>query len=278
MRTDHAANSGARLALIFVALAMIVPLTQAQDDEFDAYKLRIGAFWFHSFPSGNFQSSGQRGFGVVDIDKDLGFADFDTFAGKFDWRFARKHHLYFVVIPFNRSRERMLNRSFTFQGQTFEAQLTTHSDMKASLYAPGYQYDILRRKRGHLGIGIQFNLFDVDASITADAQTVNGVPRPARSVSGSFLAPIPVAGPEFRYYLTNSPRLFVDGNLYGMYLFGYGNFISTGADLGVTLNEHLSVTAGYSLGSRLRVKSNATDRIGIRLTQQGSIVGLEYSF
>ena len=41
-----------------------------------------------------------------------------------------------------------------------------------------------------------------------------------------FIAgPIPVAGPDFRFYIL--PKLFVDGNLFGMYLFGYGNFVST---------------------------------------------------
>jgi hypothetical protein len=38
-----------------------------------------------------------------------------------------------------------------------------------------------------------------------------------------------------------------------MYLFGYGNFVSTTNDLGLTVNKHLSVNAGYSLGSRLVV-------------------------
>jgi len=49
----------------------------------------------------------------------------------------------------------------------------------------------------------------------------------AVSAEGSLLAPIPVFGPQFRYYLTDSPRLFVEGNLLGMHLFGYGNFVST---------------------------------------------------
>jgi hypothetical protein len=63
-----------------------------------------------------------------------------------------------------------------------------------------------------------------------------------------------------------------------MYFFGYGNFVSSGGALGLTLTKHLSLSAGYQLGSRLVVKSNATDRIGLRLTQKGSIVGLQYSF
>jgi len=88
-----------------------------------------------------------------------------------------------------------------------------------------------------------------------------------------------VAGPEFRVYLTNSPRLYVDGNIYGMYLFGYGNFLSTADYVGVTVVKHLSVNAGYQLGSRLVVKNNnSNDRIGIHLTQTGPIAGLQVSF
>jgi hypothetical protein len=249
-----------------------------KEEEFDQYKLRISAFWFHSEPSGEFQSAGQRGFGIVDIHRDLGFDPFDTVAGKVDWRFARKHHFYFTVSPFSRTKTRTLDRSFTFQGQTFDLGLVTNSELLAHMFAPGYQYDIIRRRRGHLGVAVQFDLFDTDAKISAAAQTSNGVFRPARSVEGSLLAPIPVAGPEFRIYLTNSPRLFVEGNVYGMYFFGYGNFISSGGTLGVTLSKQLSVNGGYQLGSRLVVHNNSTDRIGLRLTQVGSLAGLQFSF
>jgi hypothetical protein len=260
--------------LVFAASSALF----AQTEEFDSYKIRISSYWFHSSPSGSLQGSGQRGAGVVDFERDLSFSDIDTLAAKFDWRFARKHHLYFVVSPLSRSRQKSLTRTFSFQGQTFDAGLVAESDIKANLYAPGYQYDIFRRRRWHLGLAVQFDLFDIDATIAADTQTVNGVSRPARTASGSLLAPIPVAGPEFRLYLTNSPRVFVEGNVYGMYLFGYGNFVSSGGTLGVTLTKNLSANAGYQLGSRLTVKNNASDRIGIRLTQTGSIVGLQFTF
>lgn len=136
--------------------------------------------------------------------------------------------------------------------------------MGGSQGPPGYQYDIIRRKRGHLGIGVQVNLFNANASLSAAAQvTSDGVQHAAMSASGSLLAPIPVAGPQCRLYMTNSPRLYVEGNVYGMYLFGYGNFVSTADDLGLTLTKHLSVNAGYQLGSRLVVNNNNANRIGI---------------
>ena len=170
-----------------------------------------------------------------------------------------------------------LGGQFGFQGQTFEVGLVTRANLTAPAYAPGYQYDIIRRKRGHLGIAVQIDLFDTSATINAAAQVSGGVNHPAVSAKGSLLAPIPVAGPQFRFYLTNSPRLFIEGNVFGMYLFGYGNFVTTAGTLGLTLTRHLSLNAGYQLGSRL-VVNNKSDRLGIRLTQKGPLAGLEFSF
>ena len=85
---------------------------------------------------------------------------------------------------------------------------------------------------------MQVDLFDSSAKISAAAQVVGGQPQPTVSGRGSLLAPIPVAGPEFRLYLTNSPKLFVEGNVYGMYFGGYGNFVSSSDTLGLTVAKH----------------------------------------
>ena len=71
-----------------------------------------------------------------------------------------------------------------------------------------------------------------------------------------------MAGPEFRFYLTNSPWVFIEGDIYGMYFFGYGNFMSSAGTLGVNITRRLSVNAGYQLGSRL-VVNNDTAAIGL---------------
>ena len=263
-------------ALMFLAG---VPLLHAANntDEFDNYKLRFDAFWFYSHPSGDFQGSGSSD--RIDINTDLGFDTYSTFSGLIDWKFTHKNHLTFAVSPFQQSRTTVLKRTITYQGQTYNVGATTHADLKANLYAPGYQYDIIRRKRGHIGVGVQIDLFDASAALTTNVQvTGGGMFQGATSGSASLLAPIPVAGPQFRFYLTNSPRVFVEGNFYGMYLFGYGNFLSTSDTVGVTLNKHLSVNGGYSLGSRLVVNNNSSSRIGLRLTQRGALVGLEASF
>jgi hypothetical protein len=262
--------------LAILSAAAFSQTTEKKD--FDAYKLRIDAGWYYSNPTGSIQGASDTG--SIDLVKDLGFTSYPTFSGKVDWKFTSKNHFYVTIIPLDTSRQTVLNRTFTFQGQTFTAGLTTSSSLNTLAVAPGYQYDFIRRKRGHLGLGLQMDLFDTTAKINAAAQTTgDGVHHNAVSASGSLLAPIPVAGPDFRFYVTDSPRVFVQGNVLGMYLFGYGNFVSTVGNVGITLSKHFAVLAGYQLGSHLVVNNNSSsNRLGLRLVQKGAIVGLETSF
>jgi hypothetical protein len=262
--------------LILFALALVVPLLRAQTGtDFDDYKLRIDGFWFYSNPTGVLQDSTTGD--VINLHRDFGFGSYSTFSGKLDWKFTRKNHLYLTGAPFDQSRTAILQRTIVFEGQTFNVGLITKANLSVPLIAPGYQYDIIRRRRGHLGLAFQFDLFNSEASLFAAAQAGNN--NRAITATKSLLAPIPVAGPQFRFYLTNSPRLFVEGNVFGMYFFGYGNFVSTSDNVGVTLNKHLSVNGGYQLASRLTVNDDAKkNRLGLRLTQQGPIAGVEVSF
>jgi hypothetical protein len=264
--------------LLFASFATTSFSQVVEKEDFDAYKLRIDAGFYYSNPTGSIHGASDTG--SIDLTKDLGFNSYPTFSGKVDWKFTRKNHLYVSITPLDTSRQTVLTRTFTFQGQTFTAGLTANSSLNTLAVAPGYQYDFIRRKRGHLGVGLQVDFFDTTAKINAAAQTTgDGVHHAAVSASGSLLAPIPVAGPDFRLYLTNSPRLFVDGNVLGMYLFGYGNFVSTVGNVGLNLSKHFAVIGGYQLGSHLVVNNNSSnDRVGLRLIQKGAIVGLETSF
>jgi hypothetical protein len=262
----------------FASLSAAAFSQTTEKEDFDAYKLRVDAGWYYSNPTGSIQGASDTD--SIDLNKDLGFSSYPTFSGKVDWKFTRKNHFYVTIIPLNTSRQTVLTRTFTFQGQTFTAGLAANSSLNTLAVAPGYQYDFIRRKRGHLGIALQFDLFDTTAKINVAAQTTgDGVHHNAVSASGSLLAPIPVAGPDFRFYLTDSPRVFVQGNVLGMYLFGYGNFVSTVGNVGITLSKHFAVLAGYQLGSHLVVNNNSSsNRVGLRLVQKGAIVGLETSF
>jgi hypothetical protein len=259
----------------FLVLLCAPALLVGQEKTLDEYKIRISGFWLHSTPTVTLEAAGHNGF--VNFNRDFGFNDYSTFIGKFDWKFTRKNHLYFVGIPFIQSRQVVLNRTITFRGQTFQVGALTRGELESIVYAPGYQYDIIRRRRGHLGFAVQFNFFDTTGTLSAGAQVTSGGVHQAATVSrASLQAPIPVAGPDYRLYLTKSPRLFVEGNINGMYFFGYGNYFSTANNLGLSLSKHFSVNAGYAIGSRLRV-NDGKNRAGLGLTQKGPIVGVQVS-
>ena len=269
------------LSLMFFAVIVGVSSLYASDppdgEDFDAYKLKFLGVWFYTQPTGTFTGTGGRGF--FDFQKDVGFNSYSTFTIDVDWKFTRKNHLLLSVTPFDRTKSFFASRTIDFQNQTFTAGLGVDANLHVIGYAPGYQYDIMRRKRGHLGIRVQLDIFDIQGSLTAAAQVVNGTPVLSRRAHGELTSPLPVAGPDVRFYLTkNSNRLFVTGNVLGMYFFGYGNFISTLDTLGFSATKHLNIRAGYQLGQRLNVNNNANTRIGISLTQKGPVVGVEVPF
>jgi hypothetical protein len=275
-------DSPGRVLRPFIGLAVLASLSAvfagraSGQEEFDQYKLRLDTFWFYSSPTGTIQ--GHADSVPVDFQKDLNFNNYSTFSGMLDWKFTHKNHLYIAFSPFFTDKTTTLNRTITFQGQTFEVGAVVKSQLHAWYVAPGYQYDIIRRKRGHLGLAAQINMFNTSAKISGTGQVAGGGSTSAStSASGSLLAPIPVAGPQFRLYLTDSPRVFVDGNLFGMYFFGYGSFVSTADALGVTINKHVSVNAGYQLASHLTV-NGTQNRLGLQLSQKGAIVGMQFSF
>lgn len=265
------------IILFLLILTAVSPHLYAEDTEdFDAHTFRLDGFWFYSQPSGSFHGTGSQG--RFDLQGDAHFNSYNTGMGRLEWKFTRKNHLFVGVLPINQSKQFVLDHTVFFEGQTFNAGLAASARLESYLFTPGYQYDIFRRKQWHLGIATQLDLFYIKGSLTVAAQTLNGVPQVAQASSATLRAPLPVAGPDFRVFLIpNSDRLFVAGNLMGMYFFGYGNFISSYGTIGLALNRHLNLQGGYQLGSRFDIKSK-TDRIGLNLTQRGAVAGLEVSF
>ena len=247
-------------------------LGQEKDSDPEAYKLRVeGQFWYSS-PTATISGSSAQV--PISFDKTFGFTDYSTFNANVDWHFKRKHHLFFAVSPNQITRTRVLQQTITFKDKTFLAGSSATGEMKNYAFAPGYRYDIIHRASGHLGILFQINLLDINATITGTVfqpgQATVG------SASGSLFVPLPVGGPDVRYYFLNK-RLFVDGNVKGMYFFGYGNFVSTAGKVGFTFGRHVSAVGGYQLGSHLAIHGTSS-RLDIRQTQRGPTGGLEFNF
>lgn len=263
----------------FLALAIflvsVVTSGYAQDgQDLDNQKWRVeGNCWF-SQPSGFFGARGSNNY--FDINRDFGFGSYSTFAGSLDYRFGRKHHFLFGITPVNSSRTVTLSQTIDFQGQQFLVGALVSANIKSLNFTPGYQYDIIRRDHGFLGLEVDVNLLDTAATLKL-AGSVNAQGGEV-SASKSLLAPLPALGPTVRWYpLHNSNRLSLDGAVTGMSFFGYGNFVAARANVGWGLTNHLALRGGYELGSRLSIHGSSSE-IAIRRTQKGPTAGIEYSW
>jgi hypothetical protein len=170
-RFRTARNAALLVMAMFALLTVAPPLHTADADDSDVFKVRIKGFWFYSSPSGDIPGATETS--RTNLQKNLGFINYSTFTGKLDWKSTHNNHLYVKVSPFNQTRRNVLPRTIVFQGQTFSLELVTESQLKSSLYASDYQYDIVRRKRGHLGLAAQIDLFDLPASLNVAAQVTS---------------------------------------------------------------------------------------------------------
>jgi hypothetical protein len=169
-----------------------------------------------------------------------------------------------------------MSRDITFRGVTYDVGATVTMDLNSIALAPGYQWDFIRRRQGYVALATSMDLLNTSGSLTGIG-TVNGVSA-TRKASESLLAPLPALGTIGRWYpIHDSSRLSLDGSVQGMYFFGYGDFVYGRGKASIALHHNLNFTAGYQLGTRLKVKGTS-DRLGLRLTQTGPVVGLEASF
>jgi hypothetical protein len=156
----------------------------------DNYRFRVEGDWWFIHPKGDFGARSSNNY--INFNEDFHFGDYSTFTGRFDWRFHRKHHFLLTASPVRLASTRTINRTIEFQGQTFDLGSQVQLKIKTFNFAPGHQYDVIRRDWGYLGFQINFNLLDTDATLngvaTVSGQTV------AKTASKSLLAPLPAFG------------------------------------------------------------------------------------
>jgi len=263
------------LLIAFVASSLVHARAQGGDrEDLDAYKWRVTGMWWYSHPGGSVHVAADKV--AFDLDKDFRFGSYSTFSGVLDWHFKRKHHFTFNTSPVYSSSSATLTRDITFQGVTYHLGTTVSSEFDSLAFAPGYQWDFIRRRQGYLALVAALNLLDSTAKLSGTG-SLNGVSA-TRTASGSVLAPLPILGAKTRWYpIHDSSRFSVDGSFSGMYFFGYGNFVYTQGSAQLALHRNLNLKAGYQLGTRLSVHGTE-DHIGLRLTQKGPVVGVEWSW
>jgi hypothetical protein len=261
-------------AVLLIFLAAAIAASAQQTENLNDYKWRVDSSWWFSQPTGSIRAANNTGY--FDLSKDFDFGSYSTYSGQIDRHFKRKHHFLLAINPVTSDKTRNVARDIEFEGVTYHAGAQVSAEIRSLAFSPGYQYDILRRNHGYLGISAQLLLIDTKATLKGIG-AVNGVSA-VRSASGSVFAPLPVFGPDGRWYpIHNSNRIALDGFIRGMYLFGYGDFLSARGTIVVTFHPHWSFIAGYQMGQDLSIHGG-NDQLGVKLIQKGPIAGIETSW
>jgi hypothetical protein len=263
------------LVVVLLCLAAVPRIRAQAANDLDNYKWRVEGNWWFAHPSGYFGVNKPNN-SYFDVNKDFGFGSYSTFSGQIDWHFAHKHHFLLSVTPNYESKSATATRVIMFESQTFDVGAHVAASVDALNIAPGYQYDIIRRDHGFVGLEADFNLIRTKASL-ALAGSVNEA---GGSVSGSktLWAPLPAVGPVFRWYpLHDSNRIAIEGSARGLSFFGYGNFVAARGAVDIGVMPHLALRAGYQVGSRLSIHGTS-DQIAVHLTHKGPTAGIEYSW
>ena len=199
--------------IVLLSLCFALPVLHAQaKEDLDDYKWRVTGMWWFSHPTGSLRASGDKV--SVDLGEDFDFSNYSTFTGNVDWHFKRKHHFTFAASPVYSTKTATMTRDVTFEGVTYHTGATVTADLNSLTFSPGYQYDIIRRRQGYLGLAVSIHLLDTYAKLVGIG-TVNNVSA-TRTASASDFAPLPVLGPTGRWYpIKDSNRFSLAGGFRG---------------------------------------------------------------
>ncbi|MBI1899176.1 MAG: hypothetical protein HYZ57_20965 [Acidobacteria bacterium] len=248
--------------LLLLVVAAFCPVALAQERG-DARVEITAAFWRASV-----EGTLDSGIFPVDLQRDLALEERFTFFGKLAWRPAGRHRILIEGAPYRFSGRNRLRRDILFQGRVYSVEEEVVSEAEVDYLFAGYQYDLLRRPQGHLGLQVGAAYLDASGKLrSVDA----GVEASRAQKIG-----LPLAGMEFRVFVLPRSRLLsATGEVKGMTLGDYGRYVHAVFQGGVAVGR-VTLQAGYGvLDADIHEKGNASARAGIAPRFHGPVFSVQ---
>jgi len=248
-----------------VAVLVLIPAGAIAETDVDYEDFHVeftASYWLLS-TTGNIQSGSTS----VGLEPDLGIRrNASHFLGKLVLKPARKHRLFFEMVPYRLGGSNVLSRTIEFGGETYNVQEAITSRAEINYLFGGYQYDVVRRRNGHFGILAGVGYMDANGTITGAT---------AGTASEKIQVPVPLAGAEFRVFpLRASNRLNFNGEFKGMSFGRFGNYFQAAFNVGVSFGRHVTVQAGYAFQPLDLHEEDRTRRVNPQF--RGPLVSLQF--
>ena len=184
------------LALAGLALA---PSQAAAVEPLDTFSARLGGYITQFDTKVRGDTTTDRGT-EIDFDKDLDLAQGNAIAYLgLTWRPWNDHEFGLNYYQDDASSERQINRTFEFNGTTYTANSTIHSESAIDTYEASYVWWAANNENWAAGprLGLAWYRFDLEIRLDRDA---NGNPvSGARRDSVSADLPVPTLGASWRW-------------------------------------------------------------------------------
>ena len=172
------------------------------------YRFEFGAYFWNPTPDMSIKTEWRGIVGdEIDLIEDLGLEKTRFTQIRAVLRPARKHKLRFEYTPVKYEQEEaILQRDVIFNGKLYNVALPVATTLNWNAYRFTYEYDLIYRDRGFLGIILEAKYTDVEATLSnvLDTEFVR-----AR-------APIPAIGAIGRVYV--APNISITGEFSGFKL------------------------------------------------------------
>jgi len=212
----------------------IVP---ARSEDLEDFRVELTAGAWLPDTRGSFSTSGFR----VDLKSDLALErSGPQFWGKLVLKPSRRHAIVVEGIPYRLEGTSVLARDIEFAGTRYRVQDRVTSVARLDYVFGGYEYDVIHRSGGHLGLAGGVGYIDVEATARSQTFAVTG--------QTSARAPFPLAGVDFRLFpIAGSSLLSISGELKGMSFGDLGRYLQGAVHGGVGLGRHLTLRVGYAV-------------------------------
>jgi hypothetical protein len=233
-----------RTAVATATLALCAPLAHAQDavPEHPALKDKFyfgaGAFFPKTSTSAQLDSTNLGAGANIDFERALGMTTQKTVPDAFfRWRFTERWRLEAEYFELNRSGDKVLEQSITWNGQTFTAGTEVLSKFNFSDIRTSVGYSFFKTKDKELGVGFGFHVASYDVGLQAAS-----VGDQAKKV----LAPLPVLSAYGQFALTDE---WAVGGRLDRFTMSYdkydGNVTSIGIDVAYQPFRHVGFGLAY---------------------------------
>lgn len=234
----------------------------AQEDP-EKSNLELTASWWGVNSSGTIRANGTP----IDLKSDLGVNQGQpTFTGKLVGRFSRRNKIVVEGTPFHLDGSNNLSRTITYQGRDYVVNDHVTSTADMTYFYGGYQFDLLSRPSGHLGLEVGGAYLSATGSLTSQTASV--------TESKTEAVGLPLAGAEFRVFPVH--RRFdveINGEVRGMKFGSYGYYVQASANAGIGIGPIL-VEGGYRIVNFDIHTTSAVDAVSPQFT--GPVVSLVF--